>query len=435
MTGKECIVHLRELEPHQLLVRDSKSKRKVVRAGRRGGKTITAATIASEKLIEGKRPLYATPTAEQMDAFWYEVVTALAEPIQAGVYIKNETLHTITKAGTQNRIKAKTAWNADTMRGDFTDFLILDEYQLMNESAWDEVGVPMLLDTDGDALFIYTPSSLRSSGISKARDPRHAAKLFKMAQEDKTGRWESFHWTSHENTHLSQIALAEIVKDMSKQSYRQEILAEDDEMQASWLVYSKFNERVCKIPRFPIPKEWLVYSGHDFGQANPATLFLAQNPGTGDFYAFKEYAPGAGYSAAQHVIKYQEFTQGYNVLRRVGGNVTTEEEIRQNYNSHGWVITAPKVTRINAQVDRVIGLMELNKLYIFDDMQRLLDEIFNCQWELDNEGMITNKIMNEAKYHLLSCLRYIGSDFIPETVVSGRPHPPVSYTSGYRGGI
>jgi phage terminase large subunit-like protein len=89
------------------------------------------------------------------------------------------------------------------------------------------VGAPMLLDNNGDAVFIYTPPSLRTVGLSKARDPRHAAKMFKMAQKDETGRWAAFSFTSHDNPHLSREALGDITLDMTALAYRQEIMAED----------------------------------------------------------------------------------------------------------------------------------------------------------------------------------------------------------------
>ena len=34
---------------------------------------------------------------------------------------------------------------------------------------------------------------------SKADDPQHAAKLFKKAQADDSGRWETFHFKSLDN--------------------------------------------------------------------------------------------------------------------------------------------------------------------------------------------------------------------------------------------
>ena len=159
--------------------------------------------------------------------FWNEIVTAFAEPLENKHMYKNESMHIIDDG--LGRIRAKTAWNADTLRGDFADLLILDEFQLMEETAWTEVGVPMLLDNNGDAVFIYTPPSRLSRSVSKARDPRYAAKLFKQAQADKTGRWEAFHFTSHDNPHISHEALEDITQDMTDLAYRQEILAEDIE--------------------------------------------------------------------------------------------------------------------------------------------------------------------------------------------------------------
>lgn len=227
MARNEYKILLRCPHTKQEEIRNSGAKRKIVRAGRRGGKTLIAATICVSKFLDELRPLYATPTTDQLETWWFEVKRALAEPIEAGIYKKNETEHTIEREGTKNRLKGKTAWNADMLRGDYCDFLVLDEYQLMNEDTWEVVGAPMLLDNNGDAMFIYTPPSLHSHSVSKARDPRHAAKMFKRAQQDTSGRWHAFHFTSKDNPYLNKEALHDIIQDMSRLSYRQEILAED----------------------------------------------------------------------------------------------------------------------------------------------------------------------------------------------------------------
>jgi hypothetical protein len=215
--------------PHKMQAAfiDSQAKRRVIRAGRRGGKTVGMAIYAVQSFLAGQRVLYAAPTADQIDRFWVTVTRALREPIDAKVFYKNEVDHVIELRGTEQRIRAKTAWNADTLRGDYADALILDEWQLMDEDAWGVVGAPMLLDRDGNAVFIYTPPSLHSRSVSKAKDPRHAAKLFKQAAQDTTGRWATFHFTSHDNPHISRDALADITGDMTSLAYRQEILAED----------------------------------------------------------------------------------------------------------------------------------------------------------------------------------------------------------------
>lgn len=229
MSTLEYRVRLKTPEPQQQRFLSSPAKRIIVRAGRRGGKTTGAAIKAVQKFLSAGRVLYATPTSEQIDHFWHEVKLSLLDPIDRGLYYKNETLHLIERANTEQRIRAKTAWNADTLRGDYADLLILDEWQLMDEDAWTQVGAPMLLDNNGTAIFIYTPPSLHSRSVSKSRDPLHAAKMYKEAQNDKSGRWAAFHFTSWDSPRLSVEALQDITHDMTSLAYRQEILAEDIE--------------------------------------------------------------------------------------------------------------------------------------------------------------------------------------------------------------
>lgn len=178
------------------------------------GKTTGVAILAIEAMLKGRRVLEAAPVSDQTNAFWAACKKALAEPIAAGIIAKNETERTLEMPN-GGRIKTKTAFNADTLRGDYADLLILDEYSLMDPDAWNEVGAPMLLDNDGDAVFIFTP--LRKN---------HAYHLFVRAQADDTGRWEAYQFTSFDNPHLSEEALAEITSDMTDEAYRQEIMAE-----------------------------------------------------------------------------------------------------------------------------------------------------------------------------------------------------------------
>jgi len=224
---REYTVRLPEPHPKQTQFIESKAKRKIIRAGRRGGKTVGVAIIAVQYFLEGHRVLYAAPTQDQVTAFWYRVVQAFSAPIEAGVLRKNETMHLIELEGSKQRIRAKTAWNADMLRGDYADLLILDEYQMMNEDAWGLVGAPMLLDNNGDAIFVYTPPSLHTRSVSKANDPQHAAKMFRRHEHDQTGRWATFHFSSHDNPTLDRNALQEISQDMTSLAYRMEILAED----------------------------------------------------------------------------------------------------------------------------------------------------------------------------------------------------------------
>ena len=242
MAMTELIVNLHKPHAKQAAIKRSQAKRKCVRAGRRGGKTTLASDIAVEEFLGGKRVLYATPTQEQIDRFWYLTKQALEQPLEHGVYYKNETKHIIERPGTENRIRAKTAWDADSLRGDYADYLILDEYQDMDPAAWELVGAPMLLDNDGDALFIYTSK--------RGKRGKHTRDLFKRAKEDTTGRWEAFTFSSLDNPHISEAALTDITGDMTNLAYRMEILAEDieDDPNALWTRELINSSRVTKFP-------------------------------------------------------------------------------------------------------------------------------------------------------------------------------------------
>lgn len=221
----------------------------MIRAGRRGGKTTGAALFSVDRMVEKhRRVLYAVPTVDQATRFWFEVVQSLAEPIEFGIYKKYESDKIIERPGTEERIRAKTAWNADTLRGDYADVLILDEYQLMNEDAWHVVGLPMLMDNNGTGILIYTPPSLHSRSASKADDKRHAAKMFKKCQSDPL--WLCLHFTSHDNPNISKEGIEAVSAGMTEIARRQEIEAEDiDEVPgALWKQSVIENTRVTKHP-------------------------------------------------------------------------------------------------------------------------------------------------------------------------------------------
>ena len=409
-------IHMRTPHAKQQQFIDSTVKRKIIRAGRRGGKTVGIAILACMAFLQGKRVLYAAPTIEQVEAFWYEVKMTFVDATSAKVLYKNETEHVIEKANTQTRLKAKTAWNADTLRGDYADLLILDEFQLMAEDTWDVVGAPMLMDNDGDAVFIYTPPSLHSSGVSKARDPLHAPKMFRKAELDESGRWETFHFASSENPHISIDALSEITHDMSQLSYRQEILAEDVDESWKGLIYKAFDSTTQVVPRFTIPDNWLIYVGHDFGGANPAAIFFAKDVTTSDLYAFHEYFPGGGRTPKQHVEMFKDITRGYHVMKRVGG-AHQEEEVRLSYAPHGWSIKEPLIRHVLPQIEKVQAFHERGRIFVFEDMHRYLFEKANYSWKLDPQGQPTDEIQDKAKWHLMDAERYILSDLIPVDIV------------------
>ncbi len=190
------------------------------------------------------------------------------------------------------------------------------------------------------------------------------------------------------------------------------------------LVYSNFNDKQCLIPRFEIPKAWLVDSGHDFGPSSSAALFYAENPGTGDFYGFAEYVPDGGQGIYADVQAFKSITEGYNVIKRVGGS-HGEELTRQGYTAQGWHITEPKNTDRLYQIKKVQGLHTLNKVYIFNDLTNYVREKFSFAFKKDGNET-TDLIVNEARFHCMAAERYLLSDFTPETIAKPGQQKAVS---------
>jgi len=194
---------------------------------------------------------------------------------------------------------------------------------------------------------------------------------------------------------------------------------DDDSFSVLGPLFDCFNEADDVIDRFEIPKNWLIYSGHDFGDAHTAALFYAQDPATGNLFAFAEYLPEPSKGIYDHVQDFKQITAGYNVLQRVGGN-HAEGQIRQGYTSQGWPISEPKHSQdVKLQRKLVQGMHRLNKVFIFNDLVNCYRELLSMAFKKDG-STLTDLIDNEPRFHLLACARYILSNFTPETVETGQ---------------
>lgn len=343
-------VRLKRPHPKQREFIRSGAARRVIRAGRRSGKTTGLAILAVEAFLAGERVLYAVPTTDQLNRFWKEVTAALREPIDAGVFKQNMTEHSIELPWTEQRLRAKSAFNADTLRGDFANLLILDEFQLINEDAWEVVGAPMLLDRAGKAVFCYTPPSFRAAGMSKAHDPRHAAKMYQRAANDTSGRWAAWSFSSHDNPHISADALAEISSDMTTLAYRQEIMAEDLESipGALWSLQQLDATRVQHVPELvrivvgidPGYHAGIVVAGRD---ANGHAYVLEDASVTGDPDTWAQQAVAVYHRYRAHALV-PERNHGGDMVETTIRHVDTKVHIKTVWASQGKYARAEPVS-------------------------------------------------------------------------------------------
>ena len=224
MSVKTLKVSLPILTPKQKEIKYHPARNKVIIEGRRFGKTTLFSEIATDNFLDKKRIIEAAPIAKQTNAFWYYCKLFLKPLIDDRIIKKWESDRHMEFG--DGLISCQTAWDSDSFRGGDADILLIDEYAYMkDDSILEDVGFPMLLDTDGYAMIASSPNKRN-----------HAHKLYLRAKTDPTNEWEAFHGTSWDNPHLSRSALERAMRNMNRgydyengiysPAYRQEILAE-----------------------------------------------------------------------------------------------------------------------------------------------------------------------------------------------------------------
>ena len=221
-----------ELHSAQLKIAQSPARFKVIRAGRKGGKTLleietlcfkATASVKRLKLNKttfstGRKVLYIAPTQEQARSIVWE---ALKHRLQ-GIGKSNEQRLQMTvpnEDGEQTTIYVGGYENRENYRG-LTDVIHItfDEVDTLKNFfiAWKEIFRPMFLDTGGTADFVGTP---------KKENPN--LKRLEKEAEFKANH-KSFHFTSLDNPHLSREELEGLKQEYAGDysSYKQEVLAE-----------------------------------------------------------------------------------------------------------------------------------------------------------------------------------------------------------------
>lgn len=211
----------------------SKARFKVIRAGRKGGKTALEveiicykATVQASRLNltktlfpTGRKVLYIAPTQSQARNIVWE---ALKNRLH-GVGIPNEQMLQMkvpNQDGTFSTIYVGGWENRENYRG-LTDVvhITFDETDTLREffTSWMEIFRPMFLDTGGTADFVGTPKKENPNMLRLEKD-------FK----EKGEGFECFQFTSQDNPFLARSELEAIEREYAndRTAYRQEILAE-----------------------------------------------------------------------------------------------------------------------------------------------------------------------------------------------------------------
>lgn len=171
------------------------------------------------------------------------------------------------------------------------------------------------------------------------------------------------------------------------------------------LIYDCFDRGEHTIPPFAIDREWPRFMGLDFGGINTAGVFIAEEPGTGCYFVYREYHAG-NRTATQHVAHLLAGEPGIPTC--VGGS-HSEGQWRREFATAGLPIREPRVRDVEVGIQRGYGLIKQGRIRVFDTCTGLIDQFQSYSRKLDAAGQPTEEIADKSTYHLMDAFRYIST--------------------------
>lgn len=179
------------------------------------------------------------------------------------------------------------------------------------------------------------------------------------------------------------------------------------------LIYDCFKDSMLIDP-FPIPPDWKRIIGVDFGGANTATVYLAEDYNTEKWYIYEESLEG-GLSSKEHAAKHKDNLDGKEY--QVAGGAPGETQQRMDWSEGGLYVEQPLISDVEAGIDRVTELIKTDRLRVFRTCRGLRDELGSYRRKLDEAGNATEEIIDKRKFHRLDALRYACSQIISSSPV------------------
>jgi PBSX family phage terminase large subunit len=256
----------------QRTVANSPHRFRVLVAGRRFGKSYLAINEVAKCCREpNRRAFMVYPTYRQAkQVIWDQLKHRLMD--LNWVKKVNESDLTITLIN-GSTISLRGADNPDSLRGVGLDFVVMDEFAMIDEKAWTEVLRPTLSDKQGRAMFITTPLG----------QSNWAYDLFNRGTDPTEQQWASFQYTTLDGGNVPPEEVEQARQDLDERTFRQEYMA-TFETYANRIFYGF--DRTRNIQAWDRPTPDVVYVGMDFNIDPMSMVIFARDGDT--LYAIDE---------------------------------------------------------------------------------------------------------------------------------------------------
>ena len=196
------------------------AKRKILLAGRRSGKTISAIYYIIHRCLQtkGEYILFLDTAYRNIGSYYLKYWKPILDkiPSQLYKYSKNPPeLHL-----NDNIIHFKSIGGTDALYGESYDLIIGNECSILlaEDGLLNDVLLPMLLDKDGDLVFIGSPV------INKFQEYQDL--VYEIENNIQFSNWHLKRMTTYENPYLKKEVVQELENSLDTESARTQIYAE-----------------------------------------------------------------------------------------------------------------------------------------------------------------------------------------------------------------
>lgn len=305
-----------ELTPNQLAIEESNARFKVIRAGRKFGKSTYAIYEAIK--AAGKRGAvvwFIAPTYRQAKMIaWKEFKTLI--PRETLQRKPNETeLYFVFKNGAEIYVMGSD--NPDSLRGPAPTHVVLEEAAMQKPEVWHDVIRPNLTARKGTATFITTPK-----GFNWFKDVEDQAKLL-IAAGDR--QWACFHFTIYDNPHIDRNEIEDARKSCDNEAiWRQEYMADFESSVGR--VFNSFQDNSRHVRKINLETtNFDAYRGIDWGMRDNTGCVWVRLVGK-SIAVYREHAENNLPPSAQAKIILEKTPKNERVI----GNCLSHDAVRQD---------------------------------------------------------------------------------------------------------
>ncbi len=273
----------------------------VVVAHRRFGKTVCMINHMIKRAIEETRPNprlhYVSPTYRQSKLVAWDYLKTFTSGIPGTKYHETELRCDLP---TGARITLLGAENPSSLRGIYSDFVVMDEVASMPESIFPEIIRPALSDRKGSCAFISTPQGHNyffELWEAAATNKGWARAMYKASDTGivDDDELEAARATMTESQYLQEFECS-FVANVPGSVFGKELQAADDKERITSVPYD---------PRFRVDTYW------DLGMHDYTSIWFAQEVGRGEIHVIDYYENrGEGLPHYASMLDHKEYLYG-----------------------------------------------------------------------------------------------------------------------------